>query len=388
MNNPISDLQQLFISKYGDHSQPIAVRAPGRINLIGEHTDYNQGYVLPGAIDKGITFWVSPSKDKQVSIYAADFDEQISWKVGEEPQSHSNWIRYVFGVIEVFREKGYPVCGFNCVFGGDIPIGSGLSSSAALECGTGYCLKVLNSLSITPWQLALYCQEAEHRYVGVMCGIMDQFSSVHGKTGHVMRLDCKSLEFEYIPMMLNNYSMILCNTRVSHSLADSGYNTRRQQCEEGIRILQFLGEPVSSLRDVNREMLEQHQDHLDEVVYKRCYFIVHENQRVLEACHALVKGDFNYLGKLIYASHYGLQHEYEVSCPELDFLVDLTRENNAVLGARMVGGGFGGCTLNLVRTDLRKPFIDHMKQAYWDVYKIELPVYLVNLGEGAGLVNV
>jgi len=323
-----------------------------------------------------------------VSVYAADFDEQVSWRLGKKPQSPAHWLQYVYGVIEVFREKGHQIKGFNCVLGGDIPIGSGLSSSAALECGTGYCLKVLNSLDITPWQLALYCQEAEHRYVGVMCGIMDQFSSVQGKIGHVMRLDCRSLEFKYIPVLLDDYSLMLCNTLVSHSLADSGYNIRRLQCEEGIRKLQSLGEPVSSLRDVNHEMLDQHRNHLEEVIYKRCRFIIHENQRVLEACHALVEGDLHYLGKLIYASHQGLQYEYEVSCPELDFLVELTKENDDVLGARMVGGGFGGCTLNLVRTDAQKSFIDLMKKAYWDAYNIELPVYLVSLGEGAGLVNV
>ncbi len=383
MSELIHKLSKHFAGLYGD--PPLVVRAPGRINVIGEHTDYNEGFVLPGAIDRGITFLVSPREDCVFSIYAADMDQHIEWNQGEKPDTDANWVLYVYGVLEILREKGYDVRGFNCVMGGNIPIGSGLSSSAALECGIGYCVKELFALEMSPWQLALYCQEAEHQYVGVKCGIMDQFASVHGKASHVMRLDCRSLEFEYVPVKLNGYTWVLCNTQVSHSLADTGYNTRRAQCEEGVALLQQKGENISSLRDVTQDMLKLYKPSLDEVVFRRCHFILNENERVLAACKALQSGELLTLGRLMYASHDGLQHEYEVSCPELDFLVDLTREDERVLGSRMVGGGFGGCTLNLIENDYQESFTEKMQQAYFEAFQINLPIYFVSLDNGVGV---
>ncbi len=364
--------------------EPHLFRAPGRINLIGEHTDYNLGFVLPAAIDKAMYFAVAPREDMEVSIISLDLQEQTHWKIGEKPINAGGWILYLYGMVEIMRQSGYPVRGFDCVFGGDIPIGAGVSSSAALESGMGHALRVLMNFDISDWELTQMAQRTEHEYVGLKCGIMDMFASIHGRKNHVIQLDCRSMEYEYVPFQIEGYAIVLCDTQVSHNLASTEYNTRREQCEAGVSSIQESYPSVNSLRDVTRAMLEEFGSSLDPIIYQRCKFIIEENERVLAVSQSLSRRDWEQVGKYIYASHHGLQHEYEVSCPELDFLVDQTRENPHVLGARMMGGGFGGCTINLVQDEALADFSQQMKEAYREFRNIDLPIHIMRADDGVG----
>ena len=365
-------------------SQPFLYRAPGRINLIGEHTDYNLGYVLPAAIDKAMYFAVGRRKDDIISIIAHDLGEQIQWKLGEKPTKTDGWVAYLYGMVEIIRQAGHTISGFDCVFGGDIPIGAGVSSSAALECGMGHAIRTVMKLEISDWELTQMAQRTEHEYVGLKCGIMDMFASVHGRKNQVIRLDCRSMEYTYFPFKLDDYAIVLCDTGVSHNLASTEYNTRREQCEEGVRIIGKTYPSTKSLRDVSQEILEEHKHKMDPVIYQRCKFIVEENERVLALCQVLESGKVDGVGAYIYASHEGLQNDYEVSCAELDFLVEQTRDKNYVLGARMMGGGFGGCTINLVKKADLPTFSLTMKEAYRSFRNRDLPIHIMHPDEGVG----
>lgn len=358
--------------------------APGRINLIGEHTDYNDGYVLPAAIDKAIYFAVAKNNTDKIRLYSIDYDEHFETDISHLNKSGTHWANYIIGVAAQFKRKGMDIQGLDCVFGGDIPLGAGLSSSAALECGFAVCLNEEFGLGVDRKELILMAQKAEHEFAGVHCGIMDQFASTFGRDGHVVRLDCRSLDFEYYPLTNDKVDLILCDTHVSHSLAYSEYNIRRQECEEGVDHLQSVFPEVKSLRDANPEMLEQVRNRMKDNVYRRCHYVIHEVIRVEKACQALVNEDFKTFGKLMYATHDGLSREYEVSCSELDILVDIARADPQVLGARMMGGGFGGCTINMIQNGGSGTFIRNVKSAYRDKTGRETTIYQVAISGGAG----
>ena len=380
-------MQEQILRKFKDlyQQEPVLVRSPGRVNLIGEHTDYNLGFVLPAAIDKEILFALAPNGSDTCRFYAADLHDQLEVQLNQIQPSGKQWANYLLGVINQLQQRGYTIGGFDCVFGGNIPIGAGLSSSAAVECGLAFGLNHLFKLGIDPFELAQIGQKAEHTYAGVMCGIMDQFANMFGRKAHVVKLDCRSLDYAYYPFQMADYRIVLCDTQVKHSLASSEYNARRQECEAGVALLQKHYPQVQSLRDVTLEMLEKHEAEFEPVVLRRCRYVVEENGRVEEACRNLEKGDLQQFGQQMYGSHAGLQHQYEVSCPELDFLVEQAKKEQSVLGARMMGGGFGGCTINLVALDGVEPFIEKMTQAYRERFQIDMKAYVTEIMDGTGL---
>ncbi len=358
--------------------------APGRINIIGEHTDYNEGFVLPAAIDKRIYLAIAAGKDTVVEIISTDYDEKVTFDIGDDRPNLPHWAVYPFGVVKELQAAGKVLKGFYAVFGGDIPTGAGMSSSAAIESAFACALNSIFSLKMDKLSLAKIGQKAEHNFAGVRCGIMDQFASFFGKKDHVMRLDCRTLDHEYFPLDLKGYELVLADTRVKHSLAASEYNTRRQQCEEGVRIIQKEHAQVKSLRDVSKEIMRQFQKSLNKDVFNRCNFVVNENARVLETCRALEAGDFHQLGKLMYESHEGLKDDYEVSCEELNILVDTAKKIQGVAGARMMGGGFGGCTLNLIQKEAVETYKQQCSQAFYTALGKEPFFYSVNTGKSAG----
>jgi galactokinase len=357
--------------------------APGRVNLIGEHTDYNEGFVLPAAIDKDIVFAIAINGTEIISLYSYDLNEVFEINVNEVSKTKVQWANYLLGVVAQFQKAGHQLTGFSCVFGGDVPSGAGLSSSAAVECGLAFALNDLFALKVEKFTLTKMAQKAEHEYAGVMCGIMDQFASMFGKENHVVRLDCRSLDYEYFPFDMSDYKIVLCDTNVKHSLASSEYNNRRAECEAGVSLLQKYYPDIKSLRDVTVEILEKHKAEFNPTTYKRCLYVVNENNRVEEGCHLLKKGDLAAFGRLMYASHEGLQHDYAVSCKELDFLVDKTRNMSEVLGARMMGGGFGGCTINLVKVSEVDKFVDKMTESYKTELGLTLKTYITSIKNGA-----
>lgn len=352
----IDEVKEIFRKLYG--KDPILYAAPGRINLIGEHTDYNDGFVLPAAIDKQVIFGIGENGRRHSRFHAVDMSESCEVDLYDLHFSDKSWPNYLTGVIDQLQKRGHEIRGFDCVVTSNIPIGAGLSSSAALESGLAIALNEIFGLGEQRLDLVKLAQKAENEFVGVNCGIMDQFASVFGKDGHVFRLDCRTLDYEYFPLKLNGNAILLIDTNVKHSLASSEYNTRRKECEEGVRILSGTNKAVRSLRDVSVEMLETARHQFSPLVYKRCDYVVHEIARVVNACDDLVAGRIEDFGQKMYDTHEGLKTDYEVSCPELDFLVDITKNNNEVLGARMMGGGFGGCTINI----LKEEAIDSLKK--------------------------
>lgn len=377
-------IQDKYFLKFGTGSreQVRVFRSPGRINLIGEHTDYNNGFVLPASVDKAVYFVIAPREDDQVILYAADLNQTYSFTLDDLSKPEKSWSHYQIGIVDQIQKKGLQIGGFQAAFGGNVPVGAGLSSSAALECCLLFALNEIYGLNLDRLGIVKMSQKAENEYVGVQCGIMDQFASAFGKEESVIRLDCRSLEYEYFPFPMNDYLIVLCDTSVKHSLASSEYNTRRQECEKGTAILQQYDPHVLSLRDATPALVEAHKDEMGDVVYRRCKFITEEIQRVQDACDLLVQGNLPDFGKKMYETHFGLQNEYEVSCPELDFLVAQTADDDTVLGARMMGGGFGGCTINLVRKEEVEAFEIKMKQAYQEKYQIDLPCYRVKITDG------
>lgn len=359
--------------------------SPGRINIIGEHVDYNDGYVLPAAINKYICFAISESGSDICTIQAKDLDESYTFSLNDTlVPVDTMWINYFLGVLHQIKEN-HSIKGFNIVFSSSIPMGAGLSSSAALECGFAYALNEMNSIGLSKKEIALIGQKAEHTFVGVNCGIMDQFASVFGKKNRVIKLDCTTLEHEYHKANFKEYSLLLLDSNVKHTHLTSGYNVRRREVEEGLAIIKETYPQVKTFRDCTEEQVLSLKEQLGATVFKRCHFVVKEIQRVLDAVAALEVSDFKELGELMYETHNGLSNEYEVSCEEIDFLVDAVREDDAVLGSRMMGGGFGGCSINLLEKGAEKEIILRIKKEYKAKFGINLSAYKVKIAKGTTL---
>jgi galactokinase len=387
MNTPlIQSTTDFFEKSFGSSPQKI-VLSPGRINIIGEHIDYNDGFVLPAAIDKVICFAFEKTNSDTSTIVAIDLDESFEINV-ENPVTLNEviWTNYFRGVLQQIQNKGLIIGNFNCVFSSTIPTGSGLSSSAALECGFLYGMNEVFNLNITPVDLALMGQSAEH-WVGINCGIMDQFASVMGKENQVIKIDCRTLEFEYHTADFSDYSLVLFDSNVKHSLFSSAYNQRRQECEQGLMFLTTHFPEVKSFRDATEEQLLSIQDTMSEDVFKRSNYVIKEIQRVRLACEALDRGDILTLGQLLFDTHEGLSKEYEVSCAELDMIVDTLKQDPAVIGSRMMGGGFGGCTINLIKKGEEDAIKTKLTQLYQATFGIELKTYEVKISNGTSLYN-
>ena len=382
----ITTVKSIFKDLY--KREPDIYEAPGRINLIGEHTDYNDGFVLPAAIDKHVTFGIKENNLDKYRFHAIDLQESFEAVPGNLKYSDLGWPNYLMGVVDQLNKNGHEIPGFDCVLTSDIPIGSGLSSSAAIESGLAVGLNEIFDLDESKIELAKLGQRAENEFVGLNCGIMDQFASIFGKEGHVFRLDCRSLDFEYFPLELNGNGILLVDTKVKHSLADSEYNTRREECETGVSIISKNNEQVRSLRDVTLEMLQNSKSVIDPVVYKRCDYVVKEIRRVTEACDDLNAGRIEAFGEKMYETHEGLKSDYAVSCEELDFLVDFTKDKDEVLGARMMGGGFGGCTINILKHDAIPSFKEEISQAFESKFDHPPLFYDVSIGNGVRKVTV
>lgn len=372
-----------FIKQF--NHEPIIVKSPGRINIIGEHTDYNDGYVLPAAINKAIYVAVSRRRDKEIHLYSESYSETAKTTIFNIKRSEKDWANYIFGVADQLQKWGYNIAGFNLYIDGDVPLGAGLSSSAAVECATAYALIELFSLSVPKLDIAKIAQMAEQQFAGVNCGMMDQFVSVFGKKDHAVLLDCKTMRHQYIPLNLDGYKLVLLNTNVKHSLIDSAYNRRRQQCELGVAWVKAHVGTVNTLRDVNLKMLDKYVKPKDIDVYQKCRFVVEENERVLMAVEQLKSGNLRGLGQAMFETHDGLSRAYRVSCEELDFLVESVKNLPYVLGARMMGGGFGGCTLNIVEENKVNEFIERLEQLYEKEFLIELDAYIVETDDGTKL---
>ena len=369
-------ISSIFKEKFGKNGTVYA--SAGRINLIGEHTDYNGGFVFPGAIDKVIMAEIIPNGTETVRVFSVDINEYAEFGLKEEDAPTQQWARYIFGICREIIKRGGKVEGFDAVFAGNVPLGAGLSSSAALESCFAFALNDLfNGNTIDKFELARIGQSTEHNYCGVNCGIMDQFASVFGKKDNLMRLDCRSMEFEYFPFKADGYKLVLLDSKVKHALVDSPYNKRRQSCE---RVAKILG--VETLRDATMEMLDAVRSDITAEDYFRAKYVIEEKQRVLDVCDALVKGDLETVGKKMYETHDGLSKDYEVSCVELDYLNDIARECG-VSGSRIMGGGFGGCTINLVKDELYDAFIATAKEKFSAKYGHEPVVIPVIISDGA-----
>ena len=356
----------------------------GRINLIGEHTDYNGGFVFPGAIDKGMIAEIRLNGTDRVRVYSVDLDDSAEFGFKEDDAPSASWARYVFGVCrEIIKRCGDVLKGFDAAFAGDVPLGAGMSSSAALESTFAFALNDMLGLGIDKFQLARIGQATEHNYCGVNCGIMDQFASIFGKAGSLIRLDCRSLEYRYYPFHPQGYRLVLLDSVVKHELASSAYNKRRASCESVVAAVKAAGHPwVEFLRDVTPAMLEQVRGSVPSEDYRRAEYVIEEIQRVIDVCDALERDDYETVGRKMYETHHGMSKLYEVSCPELDFLNDLARECG-VTGSRVMGGGFGGCTINLVKDDLYDEFIERAVREYAAQYGHEPKVYPVIISDGA-----
>lgn len=366
-------------------SEFLTVRSPGRVNLIGEHTDYNNGFVLPAAIDKAICLSVSLRNDDELHLVSLDLHQTYTGSIRQVSPSGMHWPDYILGVVEQLQSMGCPTRGFNLVFGGDIPPGAGLSSSAALECATAFALNELFGLSLDRLTMVKLSQAAENEFVGLKCGIMDMFASMFGRQEQVIRLDCQSLAYTYFPFRMDGIRILLLDTRVKHSLASSQYNVRRQQCEAGVRLVQKIHPAVRSLRDVTMAMLEECVAPVDDLIWNRCSYVVEENARLQAAAEDLQRGDLVSFGGRMYGSHEGLSRKYEVSCAELDFLVDQVREEPGVMGARMMGGGFGGCTVCLVKEEVIDGLVQRLTPLYRQEMNKEMKVYIAQIENGTSI---
>lgn len=381
-----SQLQERYTYIFGEEAQLFA-KSPGRINIIGEHTDYNEGFVLPAAIDKAVYVAVGKRNDNRIRLYAEDFKELFDTSLDQVEPSNMGWPNYILGVVKQMQYANLQLAGFNLYVDGDIPVGAGLSSSAALECAAGFALNALFDLGLDRVTLAKMGQQAEHEYAGVKCGIMDQFASILSKEKQVIKLDCRDLSYTYVPMELGDYEILLLNTNVKHALASSAYNDRRAACERAVAILQEKHPEVMSLRDATSEWLLQEVQPVDAEAFRKAQFVLAENNRVVKACEALVQGDIQALGEQLFLAHEGLSKEYEVSCAELDFLVEKVKTMDAVLGARMMGGGFGGCTLNIVKKGYAQQVVDALRPAYEAAFQLPLSPIFVQSNPGTALLN-
>ena len=376
----IEELKSLFKQRFGNEG--IVYTSPGRINLIGEHTDYNGGFVFPGAIDSGIYACIRLNGTDKVRAYSIDKEDYCEFGMNEEDHPHLHWANYIFGVCREIIKRGYKLEGFDTVFYGNVPIGAGMSSSAALESTFAFALNELLNLGIDKFELARIGQATEHNYVGVKCGIMDQFASLFGKAGHLMRLNCATMKFEYYPFNPKGYKVVLLDTLVKHELASSAYNRRRESCENACAHIAAKHPEVKYLSDATMAMLNEIDVEIPAEDYMRAEYVIGEKQRVLDVCDALEKGDYETVGERMYGTHYGMSKLYEVSCEELDFLNDIAKECG-VTGSRVMGGGFGGCTINLVKEDLYDTFIATAKEKFAAKFGHEPKVYDVVISDGA-----
>jgi galactokinase len=365
------------------NSEPqIVVKSPGRINVIGEHTDYNNGYVLPAAIDKGVYIGISARDDNNIELYSVDYNEKYDTDTTALKFGPELWTNYILGVTRILTQKSDSIKGYNLVVVGDVPLGSGLSSSAALTCATSFALSKLFDLNLSKLDIAKVGQQTEHEAVGVRCGIMDQFASVFGQENSLIKLDCRSLEYEYIPIELEGYEILLLNTNVKHSLASSAYNKRREACEAAVALVKEKYPEVESLRDVSVAQLDELIKDVSAEYYQKSKFVVEENERLLKATEALKTNDIVTLGKLLYAAHWALSKEYEVSCDELDFLVSEVSKLPEVAGARMMGGGFGGCTINIIEKGNSKNVFNKLSDLYFNKFNLNLIPIEVSISNG------
>lgn len=375
------EIIQIFQEKFGQNN-PEVYTSPGRINLIGEHTDYNGSFVFPGAIDKGMIAAIRFNDSDKVRAYAVDLDEYAEFGLNEEDLPSEGWAKFLFGVCREIIKRGGSVKPFDTAFSGDVPLGAGMSSSAALESTYAFALNDLLDLGIDKFELARIGQSTEHNYVGVKCGIMDQFASIFGKKGHLIRLDTKSMEHAYFPFDPEGYKLVLLDTVVKHELASSAYNKRRESCEHAARTIAKRHPEVEFLRDASMEMLQEVKDEISAEDYMRAEYVIEETQRVRDVSDALQRGDYETVGQKMYETHHGMSKLYEVSCEELDFLNDVAREHG-VTGSRVMGGGFGGCTINLVKDELYDSFISDAKSQFKAKYGHEPKVYDVVISDGA-----
>ncbi|MGL4520882.1 MAG: galactokinase [Phocaeicola sp.] len=369
--------------KHFDGATGSVYASPGRINLIGEHTDYNGGFVFPGAVDKGMLAEIKPNGTDKVRAYSIDLKDYVEFGLNEEDAPHASWARYIFGVCREMIKRGVAVKGFDTAFAGDVPLGAGMSSSAALESTYAYALNELfGEGKIDKFELAKVGQATEHNYCGVKCGIMDQFASVFGKAGSLIRLDCRSLEYAYFPFKPDGYRLVLMDSVVKHELASSAYNKRRQSCETAVAAIKVNHPTVEFLRDCTMEMLEAVKGDISAEDFMRAEYVIAEIQRVLDVCEALEKGDYETVGKKMYETHHGMSKLYEVSCEELDFLNDVAFDCG-VTGSRVMGGGFGGCTINLVKNELYDTFVATATERFEAKFGKTPKVYDVVIGDGS-----
>ena len=377
-------IQKRFTDRF--RTKPLVAAAPGRVNLIGEHTDYNHGYVLPGAIDKKVMVAIAPNAKNRINLFASQFNESFSFPVGE-PRAKGVWANYFLGMIHYLIPPEIPFTGLDLLVDGNIPLGAGMSSSAAICSAFGLALNEMYQLKLSRMELALAGQQTEHHFAGVQCGIMDQFASLHGKAGQVMKLDCHDLSYEYIPFDYPEYKIVLVNTMVAHSLAGSEYNKRRQECQSGISTLQKVYPGIHSLRDASLSQLESLRKEMNATIFRRCSFVIRENQRVMEASAHLLNKDLKAFGQLLYESHEGLSADYEVSCEESDWLVSAAKKSEGVIGSRQMGGGFGGCTINIVHQEYVNDFLDGIVPTYHKKFGKTPEAYITQIEEGAQLIQ-
>jgi galactokinase len=380
-------IEQSFTEQFGT-KPALIVRSPGRVNIIGEHTDYNEGYVLPAAIDKAAYIAMSVRNDGEIHLYAADLNETFSTNITNmKPVGDVSWPNYIIGAAAQLAKKDLIRNGFNAVVMSDVPIGAGLSSSAAVESATIFALNELLKANLSKTAIIKMAQMTEHEFAGVNCGIMDMFASVMGKKDHIIKLDCKTLEYEYVPFKLEGVKILLLNTNVKHSLASSEYNTRRKECEQGVAWVKEYHPQVQSLRNVTKQLLDEHVLPKDNTVYQRCLFIVEEIERLLTGCNDLQQGNIAALGKKMFATQEGLSKQYAVSCKELDLLIEYVKDNSAVIGARMMGGGFGGCTINLVKEEAIEAIVANIQPKYEAATGLALTYYVASIENGTEIIE-
>ncbi len=357
--------------------------SPGRINIIGEHVDYNDGWVLPAAINRYICFAFSKTAHTTATFIARDLNETHTFDLKDDLKPIDKmWANYLLGIVQQIKEKGFLLQGFEMVFSSTIPMGAGLSSSAALECGMAYAMNQMFDLNLSQQEMALMGQKTEQTFVGVNCGIMDQFASVFGKKNQVIQLDCNTLEHLFHQADFKKHTLLLLDSLVKHTHLTSGYNVRRQEVEQGLSVIKEHFPEVKSFRNCTEQMIIELKEKLGAVLYKRCFFVVQEIQRVQKAVDALKQSDFKALGALMFDTHHGLSEQYQVSCEELDFLVSAVQKDKTVLGARMMGGGFGGCTINLIKKGTEDELIDRISKLYYNQFGIELKAYKVKIAQG------